>query len=200
MKGNRSIAIPHDGTGDNRYRMLKEGTLQAAKAYSAGFYLEAIVLTEGMLWCRIASRYEWVVKKAAIAKQSSRQLLQEMANVDREELAPHFAAFTTRINEWFDGHRNPLAHGAAKLLDKDGPSFSANMTHARKAAELGFRILVDWDTLDMKSRLANGWEVDNWDSKVRGPASYPDAFDALRQLVQQPSTRNVLDDLRKQRA
>ena len=200
MKQNRSIAIPHDGTGDNRYRMLKQGTMQAAKAYSAGFYLEAIVLTEGMLWCRIASRYEWIVKQPAEERNPSRSMLKKMAKVDREELAPQFAAFTTRIDKWFDDHRNPLAHGAAKLLDKDGPSFAANMTHARKAAELGFRILVDWDTLDMKSRLANGWEVDNWDSEVRGPASYPDAFDAIRELVQQPSTRHVLDDLRKQRA
>lgn len=200
MKDKRSIAIPHDGTGDNRYRMLKEGTLQAAKAYSAGFHLEAIVLTEGMLWCRIASRYEWIVKKAAEERNPSRKLLDEMAERDREENAPQFAALAARIHEWFKDHRNPLAHGAAKLLDKDGPSFSANMIHARQAAEIGFRILVDWDTLDMKSRLANGWEVDNWDSKVRGPASYPDAFDAIRELVQQPSTRNVLDDLRKQRA
>ncbi|MFY9342368.1 MAG: hypothetical protein WAT39_07755 [Planctomycetota bacterium] len=200
MNQQRSPASPHDGTGDQRYAILKAGALQASNAFVAGFYIEAIVLTEGILWCRMASRYQHVTHKQADEKANSVSLGKQACAADKGPDVAGFAAVTERIDGWLRNYRNPLAHAAAKLLDKNGSSFATNMARAREGAEIGFRILVDLETLDMKSRLTNGWLVENRDSKVRPPASHPDAFDSIRSLVQQPPASQVLAAVRKRRA
>jgi hypothetical protein len=191
----RQAAISKDGTGLARYSILKEGATQASKAFIAGFYIESIMITEGMLWCRVASRYHYVVHKQATNTQGLKSLMAAATAADETPAAAEFASVFSRITTWLDQARNPLAHGAAKRLDLNGPSFAENMERARVGAEAGFQILVDLESLDLQARLTSGWQPRNPGSQVRPPASHPDAFDSIREIVQQPSAQQLLAKL-----
>lgn len=191
----RQAAISKDGTGRARYTMLKAGATQASKAFIAGFYIESIMITEGMLWCRAASRYHHVVGKQPTSTQGLKSVVDGAEAADQTPAAAAFAEVFARIKVWLDQHRNFLAHAAAKLLDQNGPGFAENMEQARVGAEAGFRILVDLESLDLQARLTSGWQPQNPDSQVRPPASHPDAFDSIRALVQQPPAQQLLKRL-----
>lgn len=187
----RVAAVAHDGTGAERYRLLRAGAERAAKAFRDGYYVEAVVITESMLWCRVASRLTYV-EKAPTEKTWLPKLMERVAKADGEPDAAEFQALFVRIDRWLQDYRNPLTHATSKLLAQGEETFEQRMARAKDGAVQGFELLADLERVDMQSRLRNGWQSENPTSRVRPPASAPDAFDPVREIVGRPTAASVL--------
>ncbi len=172
----RAQAQPRSGLGDARHRLLRAAANQAAAAYELGFAVESLMLLESILADRIESRMQYLSKKPV--PRSLGPMLDALRAVENVEA---FRALIGRVQAWKDD-RNEAAHGMAKLMDRDGPSWEERYAAAAAATVVGAQLVLDFAVIDEKERLEAG---------VRPPATHPGALHALEAVAAGRASRRM---------
>ena len=161
-KKERAIASPHTGVGMTRYLLYRAAWKRIADASSAGFYLEAITLLEGILADRMESRASYLTGTDV----SYRTLGSLIDTLRKHEFVADFKAILEQIDKWRE-KRNRALHEMVKFATGERPSWEDKTGPLPSIVDEGRHVLRRFDAIDKRERRSHG---------ARPAATEPAAF------------------------
>jgi hypothetical protein len=133
----RALATPGTDVGALRYTLFKEGHARIQAAIGAGFFLEAITLTESLIADRLESRLSFLT-----GSDISFLSLGPLIDLTKQhETYPEVRGLVTSdVDDW-RRQRNAAAHEMLKIESGDRRSWDDRNSQLKVVAKGGYRIL-----------------------------------------------------------
>lgn len=139
MKSGRKIRAIYDtDAAKERYHLYKSAIEQLNKAYTSGFYIEAVAICESLISDRLHARYSHLKKHEQEARREKdlKKLITLLKNNDLKKHKELHKIYDD-IDLWRES-RNDAIHGAVKLREGlSGQSFAERYEKVKEAAEEG---------------------------------------------------------------
>ncbi|NOS81838.1 MAG: hypothetical protein HOP32_09700 [Nitrospira sp.] len=138
----RAVATPGSGVGSKRYRLYREAYAHAKRAIEAGFYLEAIAVTESLLSDRLESRATFLLQDDFSFK-TLEKLIRTLAEKEVDPILIDIV--TTEVVNWKD-LRNRALHEMAKLAHGDSETWHERVASLPEVATKGLAVVRKVDS------------------------------------------------------